>query len=87
MNSTVTQRFSDAFDTSNETHVKWLGKLFEFAKCVASSKCPVDDIVNGNPMKVKVEKKEMIEWVHIHFCLAMKYSRDVISGVAWVPPK
>jgi hypothetical protein len=87
MSSTVTQKFSDSFNSSDKEHVMWLKKLFEFAKNIATSRTPVEDIINKNPLNVKAEKTELMDWVHIHFCLAMKYSRDVLNGQAWVPSK
>lgn len=86
MNSgTVTKRFLDAFDTTNKVHVRWLKKFFDFAETLATSRTPVDEFINTNPMGVKVTKEEIIEWIHIHFCLAMRYSKDVLDGKAWIP--
>lgn len=86
MNSeTVTKRFIDAFDTSNKVHVKWLKKFFDFAENLATSRKPIDEFINTNPMGIKVSQSEIIEWIHIHFSLAMKYSKDVLLGKAFVP--
>lgn len=82
---TPTQRFSDAFDASNKEHVEWLSKFFDYAKNIGSEKTPIDDFINTNPMGVKLQKNELLEWVHIHFCLAMKYSDRVMKGQAWIP--
>jgi len=81
----VTERFKNAFDSSNRTHVLWLGKFFEYAKNIGSTKTPIDDFINTNPMGVHFEKSELLDWIHVHFVLAMKYSQDVLAGTAWTP--
>ena len=82
---TVTEKFRDAFDTQNPEHVKWLGKFFDYSKNIAKERTPIDDFINTNPMGVRLEKNELMDWIHIHFILGMKYAQDVIKGRAWVP--
>jgi hypothetical protein len=77
----VTSRFTNAFDSMNQEHVMWLKTFFDFAKNMGS----IDDFINKNPMRVKITKSEMIEWVHVHFALSMKYARDVLDGKAFIP--
>jgi hypothetical protein len=83
--STPTQRFSDAFDPLNERHVRWLAKFFEYGRSVATDRTPIEEFINKNPMGVKLNSSESLEWVHIHFCLAMKYADKVLKCQAWVP--
>lgn len=77
----VTSRFTDAFDSKNKEHVLWLKKFFEFGKSMSN----IESFIHTNPMGVQLSRDEMIQWVHIHFALAMKYSRDVLESRAWVP--
>lgn len=84
--STVTERFKDAFDSSNQAHVKWLAKFFKYAKNIGISRSPIDEFINTNPMRVRMETSELMDWIHVHFILAMKYAQDVLDGKAWTPP-
>lgn len=88
MNSeTVTKRFIDAFDSKDKKHVQWLSKFYKYSNNLATSQGNIGDFIDSNPFGIKVTKDELLEWVHIHFCLAMKYSRDVLESNAWIPEK
>lgn len=80
----VTSRFSSAFDSMNEKHVRWLKAFFDFGANMTNN---IGDFINTNPMGVKVRKEEMVEWVHVHFALSMKYARDVLNSCAWIPKR
>jgi hypothetical protein len=41
--------------------------------------------VNKNPMGVKLEPMEMLEWPHIHFCICAVYAKAVLRKKAFVP--
>jgi hypothetical protein len=41
--------------------------------------------VNKNPMEVKLEQLEMLEWPHIHFCICAVYAKAVLRKRAFVP--
>jgi hypothetical protein len=41
--------------------------------------------VNKNPMGVKLQDKDALEWCHIHFCLGMKYAKAVVQKTAYIP--
>lgn len=41
--------------------------------------------INMNPMKVKLEQLEALEWPHIHFCLCAVYAKAVLRHRAYVP--
>jgi len=45
----------------------------------------LDELVNTNPMGVKMTNG--VEWVFIHFSLAMSYTKAALEGLAWVPTK
>ena len=81
----VTDRFMNAFDSKNSEHVKWLAKFYKYAKNLASNREPIEKFINTNPMGVTMESSETLDWIHIHFILAMKYSQDVLDGKAWIP--
>jgi hypothetical protein len=83
--NTITKQFIDAFDTKNKAHVRWLKKFFDFAENLATARKPIDEFINTNPMGITVNQSEILEWIHIHFSLAMKYSKDVLNGKAWIP--
>lgn len=84
---TLSSRFVDSFDPSKATHVIWLSKFFDFAENLASQRGNIDSFINTNPMGIVVKHDEMLEWVHIHFVLAMKYSQAVLKGSAFIPPQ
>ncbi len=83
----VTQRFANAFDSSNRAHVIWLSKFFDFAENLAKERPDIDSMLNSNPMGIVVKKDEMLDWVQIHFMVSMKYARDVLTGKAFIPSK
>ena len=79
--TTITKQFSSAFDSKNETHVRWFKSLHDATQNEKS----VDKVLAANPFGIKPTKKDMLEWVHIQFILAMKYAMNVLDGDAWVP--
>lgn len=83
--NTITKQFIDAFDSSNKVHVKWLKKFFDFAENLATSRKPIDEFIHTNPFGIQVSNDQLIEWIHIHFSLSMKYSKDVLNRKAWIP--
>ena len=84
MSSTITQKFVEAFDTSNKKHVLWLKKFFDFSKNIAENRESAEDFLDSNPFGIKLKKEEYLEWVHIHFVLSMKYARDVFDKKALI---
>jgi hypothetical protein len=79
--ATITKRFSTAFDPMNETHVMWFKRLHDATEEGKS----VDKVLVDNPFGIKTTAREALEWIHIQFVLAMKYSISVLNGRAWVP--
>lgn len=82
---TPTERFRTAFDSTNPEHVKWLASFYKYSKNLATNREPIDVFINTNPMGQKIQASELLDWIHIHFALAMKYSQDVLDGKAWTP--
>ncbi len=44
-------------------------------------------IMNSNPMQVKMTENDIMDIVFIQFSLAMKYTKAILDGEAWVPPQ
>jgi hypothetical protein len=75
-----------AFDPKNESHVMWLKAVDDaMHDSVNMEKVNLQEVVNSNPMKVKVS--DMMEWAFIHFQLALKYTQAVLKCEAFVPSK
>ena len=83
--TTPTDRFAKAFNPQSIPHVKWLSKFFEYAENLDKSTTDIGTFINTNPMGVVLKKEEMLDWVHIHFILGMKYAQNVLKGTAYVP--
>ena len=83
----VTSRFIKAFDAQNQSHVKWLSRMIDVAEGMGD---PTKDSalvseINKNPMGVKLEQMESLEWPHIHFCICAVYAKAVLRKKAFVP--
>ena len=84
MESKTTSQFVEKFDAANKTHVMWLKKMGDMMEDLDPAKqTDLSKLVNLNPMKVVMMNP--LDWVFIHFSLAMKYTKMVLSGNAWVP--
>lgn len=83
--TTVTERFAQAFQPKNASHVKWLSDFFKYAENLEKSTTDISTFINTNPMGVHLKREEMLDWVHIHFILGMKYAQNVLKGEAYVP--
>lgn len=81
MQDSITKKFSSAFDSNNEKHVLWFKSLHDATQNEKS----VDKVLDENPFGIKLSRKDMLEWVHIQFILAMKYAVDVLYRRAWIP--
>lgn len=82
----VTSKFVKAFDAMDEAHVKWLAHMCDIAEDLSPEKpSMLMDEVNKNPMKLKVDMRDALDWPHIHFCLSAVYAKAVLRGKAFVP--
>jgi hypothetical protein len=83
----VTAKFIKAFDSQNQSHVKWLSRMIDVAEHMAdpSRELTLVAEVNMNPMKVELSQMEALEWPHIHFCLCAMYAKAVLRKKAFVP--
>ena len=87
--TSITAKFIKAFDAKNEVHVKWLGAMFDMAESMGdpSAQIRLVNSVNANPMKVKLDQRDALDWPHIHFALSAVYAKEVWNRRAWVPPQ
>jgi hypothetical protein len=83
----VTTRFITAFDAQNQSHVKWLSRMIDVAEKMGdpSKDSNLINEINKNPMGVKLEQMEALEWPHIHFCICAVYAKAVLRKRAFVP--
>jgi len=82
----ITSKFIKEFRPDSEDHVKWLSKMVDFAETMSVEK-PGDIVAetNKNPMKIKLDAKDALDWPHIHFCLFAVYAKAVLKGRAFIP--
>jgi len=80
----VSSRFIQAFDAGNQEHVKWFKRMIAVARNL-ETKIDLVSEIQMNPMKVEFKHSEALEWVHVHFCLAMKYCQAVLDHTAFIP--
>jgi len=52
-----------------------------------SKKVNIVDVINSNPMGVEITESDIMDIVFIQFSLAMKYTKAILDGEAWVPPQ
>lgn len=83
----VTTKFIKAFDSQNQSHVKWLSRMIDVAEHMADPSREITLVadINTNPMKVELSHMDALEWPHIHFCLCAMYAKAVLRGKAWIP--
>jgi hypothetical protein len=84
---TITSKFIKAFDAKDQTHVEWLGRMFDLAESMGDPTQQVKMVeeVNSNPMKIKLDTRDALDWPHIHFVLCGVYAKAVLRRQAWVP--
>ena len=82
-----TSRFIKGFEPNNQSHVIWLSRMIDVAENMANpnQKLTLIDEINKNPMKIKLDTVEALEWPHIHFCLCGVYAKAVLRRKAWIP--
>ena len=83
----VTSKFIKAFDSQNKEHVKWLSHMIDLAESMDNPESGVNLVneINFNPMSVKLDKKDALDWPHVHFCLCATYAKAVLRGKAFIP--
>lgn len=83
----ITAKFIKAFDAQNQSHVKWLSRMIDVAEGMGdtSRESTLVAEINNNPMGLKLEQMEALEWPHIHFCICAVYAKAVLRKKAFVP--
>lgn len=82
----LTSKFVKTFDATNQDHVKWLSHMCDIAEDLSPEKpSMLMDEINKNPLKIKVDMRDALDWPHIHFCLSAVYAKAVLRGKAFVP--
>jgi hypothetical protein len=86
--ATLSSKFLSKFDPKNSEHVLWFKRMCEVGDKMGNAKGQIMLVgeINMNPMKIEIDHRDALQWVEIHFCLAMKYSKAVVNCEAWVPP-
>ena len=87
MAETITAKFIKAFVPTDKAHVMWLQKMTIMAETLGTPDKHQQLVkeIQANPMKVKVNEIEALDWPHIHFVVAMAYSKAVLTGNAYIP--
>jgi hypothetical protein len=86
--SSVTSKFVKEFDPSNSVHVKWLAHMTDVAENFNDPNKPMSIVeeINSNPMNIKIEDRDALDWFHIHFVISAVYAKAVLRGKAFIPP-
>ncbi len=84
---TTTSNFLSAFKPENKEHVAWFSDMITMAENMSTVEGGFSMVneVNKNPMGVKLDDKDALEWCHIHFCIGMKYAKAVVQKRAYIP--
>ena len=87
MGDTITSRFLKAFDAKNPKHVRWLQHLTSLGETMGdpNKHQTLTAELMMNPMKVKVDHIDALDFPHIHFVLSAAYSKAVLTGKAFIP--
>jgi hypothetical protein len=84
MESPIANSFVQAFNPMERTHVLWLRRMNRMMDSVDPARqMNLVELINENPMGIKLSNG--VDWVFVHFSLAMVYSKAVLDGKAWVP--
>jgi hypothetical protein len=83
----ISAKFLTAFNPENQEHVTWFKHMIAVAKNFNGTETKIDLVgeIQMNPMKVEFGHSDALEWVHVHFCLAMKYCQAVLDHQAFIP--
>lgn len=85
--TSITSKFIKVFDPKDKTHIDWLQGMTTMAEGMDDPMIHVNMVenINANPMKVRLEKRDALDWPHIHFTLMAVYAKAVMKGQAFVP--
>jgi hypothetical protein len=86
MENKTASLFVKKFNPANMEHVIWLKQMSnQMENLTDQTKMDLAHLVNTNPMGVKMTNP--LDWVFIHFSLAVSYTKAIFKGEAWVPPQ
>lgn len=83
----ISSKFVKDFDSNKQSHVEWLSHMIDLAEMLGDPEKHTDLVaeINKNPMKIKLDKRDALDWPHIHFCLCAVYAKAVLRHKAWIP--
>jgi len=93
----MTIQIVKAFNPMDQQHVMWLKSLCQIQKTLEQNQSSPQEqekawlalkpleLLNKNPMKVKVTSSQLNDLPMIHFGVAMRYAEAVLDGKAWTP--
>ena len=84
MDSPVAQRFASRFQPQQQSHVLWMKHVVH---TLGDTRVNIVDVINSNPMNVEITESDIMDIVFIQFSLAMKYTKAILDGEAWIPPQ
>jgi hypothetical protein len=84
MENATASSFVHAFNPSEPEHVLWLKQMNTIMDTMTSNtRVDLVKMANTNPMGVKMTNP--LDWVFVHFSLAVAYTKAIFKGTAWVP--
>lgn len=87
MDSQIAQKFASKFQPQQESHVLWLKQVVDSLNNMMNKRVNIVGVMNANPLGVKMTENDIMDIVFIQFGLAMKYTKAILDGEAWVPPQ
>jgi len=86
MENKTASLFVKKFSPANAEHVMWLKQMSDqMTDLTDETRMDLSHLVNTNPMGVKMTNP--LDWVFVHFSLAIEYTKAIFKGEAWVPPQ
>jgi len=81
-----TSKFIKEFDVKSKAHVEWLSHMCQIAETLSpdNAKNMMTEI-NKNPLEIKLDHMDVLDWPHIHFCLCAVYAKAVMRHEAFIP--
>ena len=81
-----TAKFVKVFDANVQKHVEWLSHMCDIAETLSPEKRTNLVLeINKNPLNIKMDEMDVLDWPHIHFCLCAVYAKAVLRGKAYIP--
>lgn len=83
----ISSKFVKEFNSKDRAHVEWLSHMIDLAEMLGDPEKHVNLVteINKNPMKIKLDTRDALDWPHIHFCLCAVYAKAVLRQKAFIP--